>query len=255
MSKPSLKLIKSLKRLPNYFNQANATFQIFKEYHSPNPLISYFVQILIDTISTRDSITQTPLIQDDQDITTHLVTFLETEHEKLQHHDQFKEILKSHIRSRDYLIEYVQELFETASTLIETGQASGMMVRKWRVLLKKSTEVEDEGKNKEEVGLIGSQDLSDSLANMVESQDDIDLENHITKSIKNLTNDNEDEEIPKEDEIINKIIQKDLSKIDDDELDERITYCRKNAQRIITAVKKGENPQKFEFNRFNPNNR
>ena len=83
------------------------------------------MQILIDTISTRDSITQTPLIQDDQDITTHLVTFLESEHEKLQHHDQFKEILKSHIKSRDYLIEFVQELFETASTLIETGQASG----------------------------------------------------------------------------------------------------------------------------------
>ncbi len=80
------------------------------------------MQILIDTISTRDS---TPLIQDDQDITTHLVTFLETEHEKLQHHDRFKEILKSHIKSREYLIEFVQELFETASTLIETGQASG----------------------------------------------------------------------------------------------------------------------------------
>lgn len=117
---------------------------------------------------------------------------------------------------------------------------------KMESIVEKSTEVEDEGKNKEEVGLNGSQDLSDSLANMVESQDDIDLENHITKSIKNLTNDNEDEEIPKEDEIINKIIQKDLSKIDDEELDERITYCRKNAQRIITAVKKGENPQKLD---------
>lgn len=114
---------------------------------------------------------------------------------------------------------------------------------KMESVVEKSIEVEDEGKNKE-VGLDGSQDLSDSLANMVESQDDIDLENHITKSIKNLTNDNDDEEIPKEDEIIDKIIQQDLSKIDDDELDERITYCRKNAQRIITAVKKGENPQK-----------
>ena len=38
---------------------------------------------------------------------------------------------------------------------------------KMESIVEKSTEVEDEGKNKEEVGLNGSQDLSDSLANMV----------------------------------------------------------------------------------------
>lgn len=93
-----------------------------------------------------------------------------------------------------------------------------------------------------EVTLNGTEDLAKSLAQLVEPQgDDVQLEDHISKSLKDLTDTSE--EPSKEDDVINELIAKDLSKIDDTELEEKIRYCKKNAQRIVTAVKKGENPQ------------
>lgn len=93
----------------------------------------------------------------------------------------------------------------------------------------------------EEVTLNGTEDLAKNLEQFVELQDNVELEDHISKSIKKLTSTSE--EVSKEDEVINDLIAKDLSKVDDAELEEKIRYCKKNAQRIVTAVKKGENPQ------------
>lgn len=106
-------------------------------------------------------------------------------------------------------------------------------------------EKEESSGEKEENSIPGdgaTEDLPHTLAKLAESQDDVELDEHITESIKNLTSDTSQEN-SKEEEIIDEIIENNLSKIDDSQLEERITYCKKHAQRILTAVKKGQNPQ------------
>lgn len=85
----------------------------------------YTVQILIDLITTKDTITGSPLVHDEKNITTHLVTVLESQRTLLEQNNKSKSVIESKPISREYIVDVADDIFELASALIETGQASG----------------------------------------------------------------------------------------------------------------------------------
>jgi len=103
---------------------------------------------------------------------------------------------------------------------------------------------DNESEQKREDNESMEQNLTDGVSKLVESQseDTINLEDHISQSIKGLST-IDSPEVSKEDEVINNIITQKFNTINDIELEERIQYCKAHAKRIIAAVEKGQNPQ------------
>ncbi|CCH45152.1 Helicase domino [Wickerhamomyces ciferrii] len=281
MSVKSLKIIKSLDKLPSYFKQANASFLRFKEYHSKDPLISYFVTDLLDCaviyeivrglfpfeeiIGSNISIKSQPEEEEEVELNLPKVP----KNDDIKDIDETKELnllnvptdFKKNVSETDKTDEIKED--QSNESQVERVESNESESQKEETKEDKSSEDKPAENSNESSQLDEKQkpdeqddDLTGSLAKLVQSvTDDTNIEDHISQSIKHLSPIDYQDQVSKEDEIINKIINTDLNRITDDEINERIQYCKKNSKRIITSIKKGENPQINPFHGDNIDNK